>query len=230
MLLQCKDRLVDMVVLEELEQARTFFLQYTRKAFLMLPKMEKPKILDVGCGSGLPTIEMAKLSNGEVTGIDIDQTCIVRFRKRIINDGLSGRVTAIEGTLDDVKFPNESFDVVWSEGVIGELTFKKELEDWRRLIKPDGFLVIHYQILEAQDTIAQLQNMGYVLTETVLVPEKAWWTEFYKPLEEKMGILLDKYKYNLEALKLLKTLQNEIEVVKKEPNRFNTAFYIMRKT
>jgi hypothetical protein len=62
------------------------------------------------------------------------------------------------------------------------------------------------------------------------VPKDAWWTEFYKPLKEKMGALLDKYKKDTEALKLLKMLQNEIDIVEKTPSHFNTAFYIMKKT
>jgi hypothetical protein len=61
------------------------------------------------------------------------------------------------------------------------------------------------------------------------VPKDAWWTEFYKPLKEKMGALLDKYKKDTEALKLLKMLQNEIDIVEKNPSHFNTAFYIMKK-
>jgi hypothetical protein len=90
-------------------------------------------------------------------------------------------------------------------------------------------LVIHYQILEAQDSIARIQNFGYVLTEIILVPADAWWTEFYKPLKDKMGVLLNKYKDNFEALKLLKTLQSEMDIVEENPSQFNTAFYIMKK-
>jgi len=44
--------------------------QYTRKAFRMLPKMEKPHILDVGCGPGGPTMELARVSQGDVIGIE----------------------------------------------------------------------------------------------------------------------------------------------------------------
>jgi len=43
---------------------REGLIKYTRKAFHMLPKLDKPCILDVGCGSGIPTMELARLSNG----------------------------------------------------------------------------------------------------------------------------------------------------------------------
>jgi ubiquinone/menaquinone biosynthesis C-methylase UbiE len=219
-----------MVVLEEFEQIRKSFLQYTKKAYLTLPKMVNPKILDIGCGSGLPTIEIAKLSMGEVTGIDTDQSSIEVFNRKINKEGLSNRVKAIKGSLTELKFSEETFDVIWSEGKLEGLSFEFELKDWRRLLKQNGFLVIHYQILDAQKAIAQIQQLGYFLTETVLLPKDAWWTEFYKPLKEKMGALLDKYKKDTEALKLLKMLQNEIDIVEKTPSHFNTAFYIMKKT
>jgi len=54
------------------EGIRERLLKYTRRAFRMLPKLDKPCILDIGCGSGVPTVGLARLSGGEVIGIDID--------------------------------------------------------------------------------------------------------------------------------------------------------------
>ena len=84
-----------MIVLEEIEQARAIFLKYTRKAFFKLSRQKKPRILDIGCGSGIPTIELAKLSNGEVTGIDIDQSSLDELKRKISEEALSNRVEGI---------------------------------------------------------------------------------------------------------------------------------------
>ena len=43
--------------------------KYTKKAFHLLPELDKPRILDIGCGSGVPTMELARLSNGEIIGL-----------------------------------------------------------------------------------------------------------------------------------------------------------------
>ncbi len=219
-----------MAVLEEIEQARAVFLKYTKEAFLRLPHMEKPRILDIGCGSGLPTIELSRLSDGEVTGIDVDPSSINEFNRKIKKEGLSNRVKAVKLSLTDIKFPNESFDIIWSEGIIGAMNFERELKEWRRLLKYNGYLVIHYQIEDAADAISRIPQFGYVLTDTVLLPPDAWWTEFYKPLEEKIGTLFRKYEQDSDALKSLKRLQSEIDMVKKNPRKFSTAFYIMKKT
>lgn len=60
----------------ELSRGSSARLTFTRKAFQMLPKLDKPKILDVGCGQGGPTLELARISGGQVTGLDIDQSSL----------------------------------------------------------------------------------------------------------------------------------------------------------
>ena len=218
-----------MVVLEEIEQVRAAFLKYTRAAFLRLPRLEKPRILDIGCGSGLPTLELAKLSDGEVIGIDIDQSCIDEFNRKIREEELSNRVKAINLSLFEMKFPDETFDVVWSEGVIRTIGFEGSLEEWRRLLKHNGYLVIHYQVSLVADVLSRIPQHGYRLADTVQLPADAWWTEFYKPLEEKMSALLHKYENSAAALKLLKQYRSEMDMVKKNPLNFRSAFYMMKK-
>jgi len=220
---------MSMVVLEEIEQIRAAFLKYTRAAFMRLPQLENPRILDIGCGSGVPTIELAKLSGGEVTGIDIDQSCIDEFNRKIKEQNLSNRVKAINISQFEMKFPAETFDVVWSEGVIGTIEFERSLKEWRRLLKHNGYLVIHYQVSRVADALSRLPQHGYSLVDTVPLPADAWWTEFYKPLEEKMDALLRKYEKSSDALKLLKQFQSEMNMVKKNPRNFSAAFYIMKK-
>ena len=61
---------------------RKRLIKYTRKAFRVLPKFDKPRILDIGCGTGVPTLELARLTNGEITGLDIDEEQLGRLLKK----------------------------------------------------------------------------------------------------------------------------------------------------
>jgi len=100
-------------------------------------------LLIIGCGSGVPTMELAKLSDGEIIGIDIDQELLDILSKKIEEEGLTNRVKAVKCSLLDIKFPDNSFDVIWAEGSITSLGVEKSLKKWNRLIKPEGFLVVH---------------------------------------------------------------------------------------
>ena len=57
--------------------------KYTAKAFGTLPKLDKPRILDIGCGPGGPTMELARLSGGHVIGMDIHQPYLDRLSQKI---------------------------------------------------------------------------------------------------------------------------------------------------
>lgn len=218
-----------MVVLDEIEHIRIPFIEYTQKAFRRVPNLGKCRILDVGCGSGVPTIELAKLSGGEVVGIDIDQSGIDKLNQKILEQNLSNRVKALCVSVFEVDFADESFDVIWSEGVLSGIDFETALKNWRRMLKRDGYLVIHYQVLSVKDSIPLIPKLGYTLIDTVLLPKDIWWTQFYKPLEEQMSALQRKYANNPNALTLLKQCQSEIVMVKENPRNFSSAFYMLKK-
>jgi ubiquinone/menaquinone biosynthesis C-methylase UbiE len=204
--------------------------KHTRKAFQMIPKLEKPRILDVGCGSGVPTIELAKLSDGEVIGIDTDESLLEKLSGKIQEEGFSDRVKIKKCSLFEIDFPDESFDIVWAEGSISIIGFERGLRDWKRLLKTNGFLVIHDDIKNMPDKLKKIPNSGYKLINHFSLPESAWWTEYYKPLEIQIKELRVKYENDPEALKILEKYQNEIDTVKKNPTKYGSVFYVMQKT
>jgi len=108
---------------------REGFSKYTRKAFHMLPELDKPRILDVGCGSGVPTMELAKLSNGQIIGLDVNQPSLDRLKRKSEKAGLSDRVKVMKCSMVDMDFPDESFDIIWAEGSIAVIGFKRGLKE-----------------------------------------------------------------------------------------------------
>jgi ubiquinone/menaquinone biosynthesis C-methylase UbiE len=225
-------------------------LEYTRKAFQMLPKMERPNILDIGCGKGEPTIELANLSNGLVTGLDIDQPSLDELKKKAEELNLSGRIKTLKCSMFDMDLPDERFDVTWAEGSIWFLGFEKGLREWRRFIKPNGFLVVHEMCwlrpdppLEMRDhweksypgirTIKENLDMipgcGYIVIGHFPLPEDAWWDLYYGPLAERIQPLRKKYGDDPESLAVLDKEQKEIDLYRKYSKWYGSAFYIMEK-
>ena len=204
--------------------------KYTRKAFQMLPKLDKPCILDIGCGSGVPTIELAKLSDGEIIGIDINQSLLDKLNRKIEEEGFSNRMKTMKCSLFEIDFPDESFDIIWAEGSISIIGFEKGLKEWKRLLKPDGFLVVHDDIKRMSKKLEKIPSCGYKLVDYFTLPKEAWWIEYYRPLEIRIKELRKKYSKDPEALKILEKFQNEIDMVKKNPKDYGSVFYIMQKS
>lgn len=212
-----------------LDYFRENFNKYTRKAFQLLPTLEKPRLLDIGCGSGVATIELAKLSNGEIIGIDIDQSLLDKLNRKIEEKGFSNRMKALKCSLYEMDFPDESFDIIWSEGSIFIIGFKTGLKEWSRLLKTNGFLVVHDEKKNISNKLRKIPNCGYKLINYFSLPEDAWLIEYYNPLEIRIKELRKKYGNNSEALKIFRKYQNEIDMVKKNPIDYGSTFYIMQK-
>ena len=213
----------------DLDHFRKVFNKYTIKAFHKLPKLENPRILDIGCGSGVPTMELAKLSGGEIIGIDIDQESLDRLSRKIEQEGLTDRIKAIKCSLINIKFPDNSFDIIWAEGSITSLGVEKSLRGWNRILKPEGFMVIHDEIKHFFKKRDKVASCGYKMIEHFSLPEDAWWEEYYSPLEIRIKDLYKKYGNDPAALGVLNIHQTEIDIVKASPKSFQSVFCIMQK-
>jgi len=211
------------------DKIRKRLLKYTRKAFRVLPQMDKPCILDIGCGLGIPTMELARLSQGEIIGIDIDQPALDKFTKKIKGAGLSDRVQAVNCSILDMDFEDESFDIIWSEGSIFVIGFEKGLRQWKRFLKPDGFMVIHDEQGNIKGKLEQISNRGYELLGHFLLSKETWWTEYFAPLEKLIGESRTRYSNDQNVLEKLHQAQEELDMFKKNPERNSSVYFIIKR-
>lgn len=195
----------------------------------MLPKLGKPRVLDVGCGSGVPTMELARLSDGEIIGLDINQPLLDRVTRKIEEAGLSDRVKTLKYSMFDMDFRDESFDIIWAEGSISVIGFKRGLKMWRRFLKSNGFLVVHDEIGNVTEKLEQVSSCGYDLLEYFTLHEDTWWIEYYAPLEKRINEIRTKHTNDPEALVALDNDQREIDMFKKNPRQYGSVFFIMKK-
>ena len=195
----------------------------------MLPKLDKPRILDIGCGSGVPTMELARLGQGEVVGIDIDQPALGKLTKKIREAGFSNRVQAVNCSILDMVFPDESFDIIWSEGSIFVIGFKRGIQEWKRFLKPNGFMVIHDEKGNVEEKLEQISNYGYKLLGYFILSEDTWWTEYFAPLEKLIATSLTSYTDDPHTLEELHQAQRELEMFKNNPERNSSVYFVIQK-
>jgi ubiquinone/menaquinone biosynthesis C-methylase UbiE len=208
---------------------RRRLLKYTRKAFRMLPKFDKPRILDIGCGSGAPTMELARLGQGEVIGIDIDQPALGKLNRKIREAGFTSRVQAVNCSILDMSFPDESFDIIWSEGSIFVIGFEKGLREWKRFLKPNGFMVIHDEKGNIEEKIEQISKCGYKLLGYFVLSQNTWWAEYFAPLEKLVAKYQRSYTDDPQALEELNQARRELEMFRNNPERNNSVYFVIQK-
>lgn len=202
---------------------------YTRNAFFKLPKIDNPKILDIGCGTGVPTLELARISGGEVVALDIDQTSLEYLDEKIKSKKLETQVKTLNCSLENLDFPDESFDIIWAEGSIFAIGFQEGLEDWRRLIKDNGFLVIHDPYQNHTEKMDIIGKSGYKLLDSFMIHHRIWWSQFLRPYEKHLKYLQEKYIDNPQVQQALEDEENEIKMFKNNPEGNCSIFYILKK-
>jgi SAM-dependent methyltransferase len=84
-----------------------------RVAREVLAKVGGRRILDAGCGSGLPSLSLAR-RGFDVTLLDISPSAVESVRRR--SKGLG--VDVILGSIFEMPFDDEAYDLVWNTGVL----------------------------------------------------------------------------------------------------------------
>lgn len=195
----------------------------------MIPKLDSPFILDIGCGTGVPTMELARLSDGEIIALDIDQQSLDALNKKIARSGIQDRVKAIKCSIFDMEFPDESFDIIWAEGSINVIGFERGLKEWKHFIKSEGFLVIHDEQGDIEQKLKQLSLCGYELLGYFLLDKDRWLAEYFSPLQKLVSEFRAKYANDAEVLKEIQDAEHEIDIFKKDPERNSSACFVLKK-
>jgi len=99
-------------------------------------KKPKPRILDLGCGTGISTRQLAQ-GNGMIIGCDIDAKMLVHAS----TDGYKN-ISYVRAGAEKLPFENKSFDAVAMFTSFHWFANKKALEEIRRVLKPNGVLCI----------------------------------------------------------------------------------------
>jgi SAM-dependent methyltransferase len=217
-------------ILDELgiEGLRSVFLEHTRAAYRSLPAIGKPRILDVGCGTGLPTLELARLSGGDIVAVDPDDEALETLRSNMAGRSLSNRVRTICCSIFDTGFAPSSFDIVWDEGVFHLLEPRRVLAECARVLKAGGFLVMFETDEWFESTTELFSDHGLVFFHRLRLPRGAWWTDYYAPLEARIA-RLRAVPTAPEDRELLRRLEREVAGVKADVAKTDCSFVVVRR-
>ena len=193
----------------------------TQRALSMIHDLGDDSVIaDLGCGCGSQTIQLALHTQAKVKALDLFPLFIDKLMERCRKAGVSDRVEAIEGDMCNLPFEKASLDVIWSEGAIYNIGFKRGITEWREYLKPDGWLAVSEaswltdsrpseiedfwnEAYPEIDTIAnkvqQLHDAGYRDIRTFVLPTECWTDNFYQPQKEAQRLFLERYPDNKTA-------------------------------
>ncbi len=208
---------------------------------------EKSKIADIGCGTGGQTMVLAQNTAGDIIGIELYSDYVRQFNQNVQKQNLQDRVKGVIGNMKNLPFQEEELDMIWCEGAIYNIGFERGLNEWRKFLKPGGYIAVtentwftEERPAEIQDfwqkaypeidTIpnkaAQMQKAGYLPVATFVVPETCW-TDYYNVQHPKMQkSFLEKYNGNKSAEAFINYQQYEAALYQKYKAYYGYVFYI----
>jgi len=93
----------------------------------------KSLVLEVGCGTGLFTKELAKTDN-RIVAIDISEALIARAKERVH----ASNVEFVVGNAYETKFEPDTFDFIVGSSSLHHLEVDLALKEFARILKPGG--------------------------------------------------------------------------------------------
>lgn len=221
----------------------------TRHVSSLLPSFaDHPAIIDIGCGSGAQTQELARCSNGIIVAMDNHRPLLKKLQHTALQQGWENRVMPVQGDMFIPGFAPHSFDVIWSEGAIYNMGLEAGLATWKPLLKPSGVVVVSHiswlvpdpseeivrywseQGVEnktIEENAQAIEQAGYTCLHTFVLPEAAW-MEFYNPMEEVIAQLRQIYHDDEEAQAILQNELHEMEIYRKYSSVYGYVFYVMQ--
>ena len=128
------------------------------------------RVLDAGCGVGHVALYMAQNGNYHVSAIDLTPHHVEKATANISRKRAQGQVSASVGDYYDLRtFKDNSFDGVYTmETVVHSTNAEKVLEEFRRVLKPGGILVMHeYEHMPTEQVPKHVAREGTLLNAMV---------------------------------------------------------------
>jgi SAM-dependent methyltransferase len=208
----------------------------------------RPDVLDLGCGPGAQTIDLAELlPDATITALDAHPPFLEELERRSAARGLEGRIRTVRGDMADLRFEPGSFDLIWCEGAAYAIGLEAAFAGWRRLLREGGVLALTepvwlthdpperaarlweaYPAMRSADEVRGLaMRSGYRVKGDFVLPEEAWWTDYYKPMEERLAGLERSHAGGRAAAIVLGEAREEIECFRQHPHAYGYFFVVL---
>ncbi len=208
------------------------------------------RIIDLGCGTGYQTMVLGQHAPGLITGIDLFSVFIDLFNTNAKKLNLQDKVKGVVGSMEELSFQEKELDLIWAEGSIYNIGFERGLKEWKRFLKPGGYVAVseaswftdkrpteindfwqeEYPGIDTiPNKVTQMQNAGYIPVASFILPENCWTEHFFDLQIPAQEAFLKKHKGNKAAEDFVVRQQYENQLYYKYKEYYGYVFYIGKK-
>ena len=208
------------------------------------------KVADIGCGTGASTLVLARKLNAEIVAIDFIGDFLDILEQRSIEQKVGHAISCQACSMEDLPFPENDLDLIWSEGAIYNIGFERGITEWRRYLKTGGILVAseitwltadrpkeledHWnkeypEIDLASAKIAILEKQGYTPLGYFVLPENCWSDEYYQPMKARFAPFLKQHGNSTQARAMVEAELQEMEMYEQNKAHISYGVYIAQK-
>lgn len=207
------------------------------------------KVLDIGCGNGAQTIQLAKKIDGTILAVDNHQPFLEELHHRAEAEGVSDKIQLYKRDMRDLGLAEGSFDLIWSEGALYIMGFREGLKVCHGLLAPGGLMAVselswlqpdppaecqqyfhneYPAMVDIETNVATIKECGFNLLRKFTLPESAWKESYYNPLEDRLQSLRRKYASDPERIEMIDSVQMEIDFYHKYSAYYGYEFFMIQ--
>lgn len=205
-------------------------------------------VLDIGCGPGAQTIDLAEaLPGARIAALDAHEPFLRELERRAAGRGVSGRIRTVHGDMGALPFGPASFDLIWCEGAAYILGLETALSAWKGLLRDGGALALTepvwlteappgrakafwsaYAAMRGRPSLrAAALAAGYRIAGDFVLPEEAWWDDYYRPMEARIAEIERSLAGDPAAAIVLAEAREEIECFRAHSDSYSYLFLVL---
>jgi SAM-dependent methyltransferase len=149
-------------------EAQRFALEPDIRELVEFERWADKDVLEAGCGIGTDAVQFVR-AGARYTGIDFSPAALELAGKQ---PGLKdGAARLLRGSVTDLPFPDRSFDLVYSNGVIHhEPSTRRAIDEFHRVLRPGGMAIVMVYHRNSFNFYVSIMTIRRLLASVLLVP------------------------------------------------------------